>query len=47
MSGTVIEASTIFARQNGDLRATGGYPVRAGKYALAGFDPAVVLGGSL
>jgi pilus assembly protein CpaF len=44
VSGSVIEASTIFARSGNDLRATGGYPVRTTKFELAGFDPASVLG---
>lgn len=42
-SGSVIEASPIFALDGGELRATGGYPVRTEKFEAAGFDPAIVL----
>ncbi len=41
----VIEASPIFALSQGVLEHTGGYPARTGKFALAGLDPALVLGG--
>jgi len=40
----VIEASALFARVDGELRATGGHPARLEKYRAAGFDPAIVLG---
>ena len=43
VSGTVIEASTIFALERGVLEPTGGFPTRLGKFAAAGFDPAAVL----
>jgi pilus assembly protein CpaF len=44
LSGSVIEASQIFATGPGGLEATGGYPTRLSKFQRAGFDPAVVLG---
>ncbi|HYI33385.1 MAG TPA: ATPase, T2SS/T4P/T4SS family [Glaciibacter sp.] len=44
LSGSVIEASQIFASDSGTLEATGGYPLRVSKFHAAGFDPAVVLG---
>jgi pilus assembly protein CpaF len=44
LSGSVIEASQIFASGSGGLEATGGYPTRLSKFHRAGFDPAVVLG---
>jgi len=40
----VIEASALFERTGGELRATGGHPARLEKYRAAGFDPAIVLG---
>ena len=45
VSGTVIEASTIFALERGVLEPTGGFPTRLGKFTAAGFDPAAVLRG--
>jgi len=43
VEGGIIEAATIFARRDGQLLATGGYPSRTAKYTNAGFDPAIVL----
>ncbi|HEY0246955.1 MAG TPA: ATPase, T2SS/T4P/T4SS family [Gryllotalpicola sp.] len=40
----VIEASPLFTRVGGELRPSGGRPVKLGKYRAAGFDPGVVLG---
>ena len=45
VSGTVIEASTIFALEHGVLEPTGGFPTRLAKFTAAGFDPAAVLRG--
>jgi pilus assembly protein CpaF len=42
-SGTVIEASTIFALHRDELVAAGGYPMKTAKFRAAGFDPASVL----
>ena len=42
----VIEASSIFALEGGILAPTGGYPSRTAKFAAAGLDPAIVLGGA-
>jgi pilus assembly protein CpaF len=42
----VIEASSIFALEGGILVPTGGYPSRTAKFAAAGLDPAIVLGGA-
>jgi pilus assembly protein CpaF len=42
-TGSVIEASAIFALQRGALEPTGGYPSKTAKFRSAGFDPAVVL----
>ena len=39
----VIEASTIFAMQDGGLEATGSYPTKTGKFRAGGFDLAAVL----
>ena len=39
----VIEASPIFAIQNGTLEPTGGFPSRTVKFSNAGFDPVAVL----
>jgi pilus assembly protein CpaF len=44
VSGSVIEASTIFAIDAGVLTATGGYPTKTAKFRTAGFDPAAILG---
>jgi pilus assembly protein CpaF len=44
LSGSIIEASQIFASGSGALEATGGYPTRVSKFRAAGLDPAVVLG---
>jgi pilus assembly protein CpaF len=44
VSGTVIEASTIFAIDGGVLAATGGYPTKTAKFRTAGFDPSAILG---
>ena len=43
VSGAVIETSTLFALDHGELRHTGGFPTRREKFEAAGFDPAVVL----
>ena len=43
VTGSVIEASTIFAQRNGALEPTGGFPTRTAKFRAAGFDPASVL----
>ena len=45
VSGGVIEASPLFVRTRGSLEHTGGYPGRTAKFAHAGLDPAIVLGG--
>lgn len=45
VTGARIEASTVFALHRGMLEPTGGYPSKMEKFAAAGFDPAVVLGG--
>jgi pilus assembly protein CpaF len=42
----VIEASPIFSIGRDGLEATGSRPVRTGKFAGAGLDPEVVLGGA-
>ncbi|WP_375399990.1 CpaF family protein [uncultured Amnibacterium sp.] len=44
--GGVIEASRIFALQDGVLRPTGGIPPRSTKFAAAGFDPSELLRGA-
>lgn len=44
VSGGVIEASPIFGLTGGELKPTGGYPVKRAKFEAAGLDPAVVLG---
>jgi pilus assembly protein CpaF len=46
VTGSAIEASTIFAMRNGSLEPTGGYPLKLAKFAASGFDPATVLGGT-
>ncbi len=43
-SGSVIEASTIFALDGGVLLPTGGFPTRRAKFDAAGLDPGRVLG---
>jgi pilus assembly protein CpaF len=43
VSGSVIEASTIFALSGNELRHTGNFPTRLSKFTAAGFDPAAVL----
>lgn len=43
ITGSVIEASTIFTLENGVLAATGSYPARTTKFRAAGFDPVSVL----
>ncbi len=42
----VFELSSIFALSNGALEFAGGQPTRTSKFAAAGFDPAVLLGGA-
>ncbi len=44
LSGTVLEASSIFRLTGGELVATGSYPTKTGKFLKAGLDPAHVLG---
>lgn len=44
VAGGVIEASLLFAREAGVLRATGSHPERLAKFEAAGLDPAHVLG---
>jgi pilus assembly protein CpaF len=46
VSGSVIESSTIFALDGGELVHTGGFPTRRAKFDAAGLDPAIVLGRS-
>ena len=46
VSGSVIEASAIFALEGGILKATGGYPSKTAKFRRSGFDPASVLAGA-
>lgn len=43
VTGGVIEASSVFALQGGELAPTGGYPAKRAKFDAAGLDPAVVL----
>ena len=43
VSGSVIEASTLFALSDGELRHTGSFPTRLTKFESSGFDPAIVL----
>ena len=43
VSGSLIEASTIFELQAGILTATGSHPTKLAKFRAAGFDPAAVL----
>jgi pilus assembly protein CpaF len=45
-TGSVIEASSIFALRDGLLEPTGGYPSKTAKFRRSGFDPASVLGGA-
>ena len=44
LSGTVLEASSIFRLTGGELVATGSYPTKTSKFLKAGLDPAHVLG---
>lgn len=44
LSGTVLEASSIFRLTAGELVATGSYPSKTSKFVVAGLDPAHVLG---
>ncbi len=48
VTGSVIEASTLFSLAHGVLEATGSYPTKTGKFTAAGYDLAAVLarGGS-
>ena len=46
VSGSVIEASGIFALEGDILKATGGYPSKTAKFRRSGFDPASVLAGA-
>jgi len=43
ITGSTIEASSIFALQRGSLEPTGGYPSKSAKFRRAGLDPASVL----
>ncbi|QIS41748.1 CpaF family protein [Clavibacter capsici] len=45
-SGMVIEASSVFALEDGVLTATGGQPAHLGKYRSAGLDPLRILVGA-
>jgi len=45
ISGSTIEASTIFALRSGALEPTGGYPTKTAKFRAAGLDPVTILGG--
>lgn len=40
----VVEAGSIFVREEGELVAAGAHPQKTGKFRAAGFDPVVVLG---
>lgn len=42
-SGSLVEASSIFALQRGTLEATGGYPTKTEKFHAGGFDLSAVL----
>nr|WP_307859079.1 ATPase, T2SS/T4P/T4SS family [Herbiconiux sp. SYSU D00978] len=43
-TGTVIEASPLFALRDGSLLPTGGHPEKLAKFRAAGFDPTPLLG---
>ena len=43
VTGSLIEASTIFATERGVLTATGGYPTKTAKFLTGGFDLSSVL----
>ncbi|MEY2849558.1 MAG: hypothetical protein RI885_2225 [Actinomycetota bacterium] len=43
VTGSVIEASTLFSLSHGVLEATGGYPMKTAKFTAAGYDLAAVL----
>jgi pilus assembly protein CpaF len=43
-SGTVIEASTLFALRGAVLAPTGSHPEKLAKFRAAGFDPTALLG---
>jgi pilus assembly protein CpaF len=43
VTGSIIEASTIFALDGRSLEPTGGYPSKTAKFARAGLDPAIIL----
>jgi len=45
VSGSLVEASTIFDLQAGMLAPTGSHPTKTAKFRAAGFDPAAVLAG--
>ncbi len=45
VSGTVIEASSIFALSHGVLEPTGNYPLKTDRFEAAGFDVATVIAG--
>ena len=42
-TGSMIEASSIFALKRGGLEPTGGYPSKTAKFRRSGLDPATVL----
>jgi len=43
VTGSLVEASTIFELRSGMLTATGSHPTKLAKFRAAGFDPAAVL----
>lgn len=47
VTGSVIEAGTIFALERGVLIATGSYPAKRQRFEAAGYDLTAVLGGAL
>ena len=46
VTGTVIEASTIFRLEHHVLAATGSYPTKSAGFTAGGFDLAAVLSGA-
>ncbi|WP_167140225.1 hypothetical protein [Diaminobutyricimonas sp. TR449] len=47
VTGSVIEAGTIFALDRGVLTATGSYPMKRQRFEAAGYDLTAVLGEAL
>ena len=43
VTGSTIEASSIFALRENQLEPTGGFPSKLAKFRAAGLDPAIVL----